>query len=126
MKSFTIICYIKNNPLFYEVSKMKNNENFYSQWRKSTRGMDLDNQQFIELKDRPRCSIPGCTAPRQHLGTYSRDGNPNFRNVCQSHHTENLKLNVEVTLFNVKPIAKKRNAAAKRRNSSSRYSPLPL
>lgn len=125
MKSFTIICYIKNNPLFYKVLKMKNNENFYSQWRKSTRGMDLDNQQFIELKDRPRCSIPGCTAPRQHLGTYSRDGNPNFRSVCQSHHTENLKLN-NVFSTVTKPAAKKRNAAAKKRNSSSRYSPLPL
>jgi hypothetical protein len=34
---------------------MKNNENFYSQWRKSTRGMDLDNQQFIELKKLKPC-----------------------------------------------------------------------
>ena len=102
---------------------MKNNENFYRQWRKSTHGMNLDNQQFIELEDRPRCSIPGCTAPRQHLGTYSRDGIPNFRNVCQSHHSEKLALNSVA-----KPIAdtKKINVVAKKRNSCSRYSALPL
>lgn len=104
---------------------MKNNENFYRQWRKSTYGMNLNNQQFIELEDRPRCSIPGCTAPRQHLGTYSRDGNPNFRSVCQSHHTEKLALN-NVSSSVTEPATKKRNAATKKRNLCSRYSALPL
>ena len=50
----------------------------------------IHNHKFIELKDRPRCSIPECTAPRQLLGTYRKDGNPNFRNVCQDHHYKKL------------------------------------
>ena len=104
---------------------MKNNENFYRQWRKSTHGMNLDNQQFIELEDRPRCSIPGCTAPRQHLGTYSRDGIPNFRSVCQSHHSEKLALN-NVSSSVTEPATKKINVVAKKRNSCSRYSALPF
>ena len=58
------------------------------------------NHKFVELKDRPRCSIDGCTSPGQHTGKYDKDGNPYFRELCHSHHYKKLSSGHNLTVTN--------------------------
>ena len=48
---------------------------------------------FVPINLRPRCQHPGCTRPGQHMGIYKKDGTPNFRKNCNSHHSQELAAN---------------------------------
>ena len=40
----------------------------------------------LKLGRRPRCCVEGCTQSGQFMGTYTKDGSPQFRKYCQPHH----------------------------------------
>jgi len=40
---------------------------------------------IIPEKDRPRCTIPGCTKSGAAFGYYQKDGTPLFRKYCHKH-----------------------------------------
>lgn len=56
----------------------------------STR-MDL-NPMIPPVEDRPRCSHKRCSNSRAIIGTL-RDGSPNYRKVCGTHHGHNIAKN---------------------------------
>jgi hypothetical protein len=45
---------------------------------------------YIPIEDRPRCNVPGCNRPVQFVGTYRKDGTPQFRKMCGTHHNEKI------------------------------------
>tara|TARA_Y100000004_G_C8831326_1_gene376318 strand:+ start:97 stop:495 length:399 start_codon:yes stop_codon:yes gene_type:complete len=40
----------------------------------------------VPVEERPECITEGCERKRQHLGTYKKDGTPNFRKYCVRCH----------------------------------------
>ena len=50
--------------------------------------MDL-NPMIPPVNKRPKCTHPGCKQPRAIPNT-NKDGSPNYRKVCQSHHLSNI------------------------------------
>lgn len=52
--------------------------------------MSSDQKIYIPMDARPRCEVDGCDNPRQHMGSYRKDGSPIFRNLCQQHHNERV------------------------------------
>jgi hypothetical protein len=51
----------------------------------------------LNFGKRPICSIKGCRKERQFMGTYKKDGSPQFRNVCSGHHHERCAERMGVT-----------------------------
>lgn len=47
------------------------------------------NPMIPAVEDRPKCSKKGCCKPRAIINTL-KDGTPNYRTVCQSHHQKNI------------------------------------
>ena len=46
----------------------------------------------VPMNERPRCDTPKCNKLVQHLGTYNKDGYPNFRKYCIECHEDRMQV----------------------------------